>query len=257
MGGLTPQLNVNYRYENEDKLFAFDSTSDTITIKHQVDNPTTKEPSVEFYQPQQGSLELLIDDGSGRRIYHAETIWHLYFNYPDICRRRLDPLLSGLRNGPPLSESVKQVEKAMIQRSKLDRSSPVDRWRVLVEQLGADSFAVRRAADTELRESGQAAIAFLLSYDMKDLEPEQQMRVRRIIRSLEPGDEEDSADRAAAYLFSQPTAWLSLLGSENKESRTIAKAELEKLLEHSVNFDPSASKEKREEQIDIIKSTLP
>jgi len=256
MGGLTQQLSVIYRYENGDKVFTFVSSNDTLLVTRQAENPTDKDPTVEFHQPKQGQPELRIADGESRKTYRAETIWHLYFDYPEVCQQQLDPLLAGLRSGPPLSETVKLVEKALVQRSKLDRSSPVDRWRVLVEQLGSDSFAVRRAADAELRESGQAAIAFLLSYEMRDLDPEQQMRVRRIIRSLQPGEEEDSPDRAAAYLFSQPTAWVSLLGSDNLESRTVAKEELERLLERTVDFDPSATEEERAEQINVIRSTL-
>ena len=62
----------------------------------------------------------------------------------------------------------------------------------LIERLGAESFADRKAAERSLEAAGDAALPQLRDAAEKDEDPEVRWRARRLVRSLEGGDESGS-----------------------------------------------------------------
>jgi hypothetical protein len=89
----------------------------------------------------------------------------------------------------------------------------------------------------------------LRSLERSTLDAEQAFRMRRIIRTLATDVEEDTSERVAAALSSDPRVWYALLERDNVTVRRTASQRLGKLLEAEIEFDPAGTPEERAKQL--------
>jgi hypothetical protein len=180
----------------------------------------------------------------------------LYLAEPAVCRDHLLPLLELLRPDWRLAETADRIVDVLMQGSTLDAPLPWRQWRRWVAELGADEFAVRRAANRQLRAAGPAIRSFLESYDTRRLDAEQRHRVRSILRVLASRSDNTSPEAIASWLSTDPRVWLAMLSDENPGQRQIAKDRLERLLEQPIEFDAAADAAARQGQIEAIKEQI-
>jgi hypothetical protein len=209
----------------------------------------TPGPRVIFKQVPDGGVELEWQDGDERAVCRGPTLWHILLTKPQFCRRELAPLLKLVHPDWDLATEADAVEQAVLNAARQTRNDRSARWNELLDELASDAFSRRRAADRALRAAGLAVVPFLRGLDDARLEPEQRMRVRRIVASLTRFDDEDTPDRVALWLVGDPAIWLALAARDDEHLRRTAAAELEEILGRPINFDPTADADKRGEQL--------
>ncbi|MGD0900938.1 MAG: hypothetical protein ABR915_24155, partial [Thermoguttaceae bacterium] len=142
--------------------------------------------SVEFVQEPGEPVTLSVGPADHRQVHRAPTFWHLAIIQREACRQHVYPLLDALRPRWQVARTADLVESQLLKLAADDNKHERQQWAGLVEQLADDRFAKREAADRQLRAGGTAAIAYLRQLDFTRLDPEQQSRVRRILRSVVP-----------------------------------------------------------------------
>lgn len=212
--------------------------------------------SLEFIQ-QPGrnvTLEVTSDGQTERR--DAPTLWHLWLADPELCRKNLEPLLKILAPGWKLDADAEQITRLLLAGAE-DSAPRSQEWDALVAQLGDPQYARREAADRQLREAGQAALPYLTMLDPRELDAEQRFRIRRIVSRLQTDTQEDTPERAAAWLRADPRIWLALARRPELETRATAGRQLQALLGADVVFDAAADPPTREAQLLKIAERLP
>jgi hypothetical protein len=205
-------------------------------------------PSIRYRQPARGSVTLSID-GSPPRELSAPSLWHLLLTERELCREHLVPLLESLRPDWRLVQQAADVEDALF---ALARASDVrgdeKRWRELVVQLASDDFRARQSADLQLRQAGQAAIAFLRGLDQKELSAEQRRRIDGICQAY-ADSRADVPMRVAQWLVSDRELWIRLLTHPQEEQRAAAADHLSRLVGRPIAFDPRSDERTRQLQV--------
>ena len=197
-----------------------------------------------------GEPVLLTVGPAGRQqAYRAATLWHLAVTEPEVCRRHVYPVLETMRPQWQLARKAAQVETLLVKHAAEDRQAERQQWADLVAELAGDQPAKREAAERRLRAGGTAALAYLGQLDLADLEAEQQLRIRRILRSAPrhktdrspPGQKTDDApEQVARLLADDPSIWLALLGRPDPAVRRAAAKRLGTLLGEPLQIDPAA-----------------
>ena len=182
------------------------------------------------------------------RHYTGASLWHLWLAEPEVCRQHLLPLLEALRPDWRLKERVAQIEEELLKAAAAGQLPDRQGWTALVAQLSDDRFSKREAADRELRALGPIVVPFLERLDLARLEPEQQLRVRRILTGMRRDMEEDPPQQVAAWLTADAGVWLAMLDRPQESTRRAAKTQLARLLGTIVQFDPAAPPEVRRRQ---------
>ena len=118
----------------------------------------------------------------------------------------------------------------------------------LVEQLNHDEFKRRQAADRELRNLGPGVGPLLVAIPPAKLSTEQRERIQAILDGL-AGPANDTPERIAVWLATEPRVWIELLGDDDVERRETAVAQLSRLTGRSIDFDPRASEATRRDQL--------
>ena len=266
-GGETESLSLSSNGNHRVSL-TFDRTSageklhvevfggERITIsRHPVKGKEAHATVVDFRQPDEGALTLsVVQDGIAREI-KGETLWHLLLADPALCRRHLLPLLEMFRPDWRLSETAAAIESQTLLTAEAYRPENLQRWAGWVDELASDRFAVRQAADRQLRAAGMAAIPYLESLDRKKLDFEQWSRIRQIVEAH--GDEEEDTPAAAARrLMGDRSLWLTFLSRPDETIRRIAANQLGFLLRAPIAFDPAAPEATRREQIATLRRRI-
>jgi len=216
----------------------------------------SSEAAVEFQQPSQGMMSLAVGSGPKRQVYRASSLWHLLMGNREVCRQHLVPLAQMINADWDLAAVSEDVEQALVARAGSLSATDRSRWEALVRQLGSDQFSQRQAADRELRAFGRVVLGFLERLDPEQLDAEQELRVRRIVLSLSPGDREGSPEQIAAWLAGDPRIWVELLAREEEATRRTAVEQLRLLLDRPVAFDPGADAETRQAQRERLRAEL-
>jgi len=212
--------------------------------------------TVDFLQEPGHPLVLSLGTDSTKRIFQAESLWLLWFTEREKCTRHLLPFLNLLREDWQILETIEEVEAELLRMASSEASYDETHWARLVEQLADRRFAVREAADRQLREAGQPVVLFLEGLDPGRLDAEQRFRIHRILEALSSGSGDDSVRRVASRLAVEPTVWLTLLGREEEATRRLACERLGGLLGESIDFDPAAEEAVRAKQIEKIRQRL-
>ncbi len=210
-----------------------------------------------FEQTRGNPLKLTVGEGTERRTFRASSVWHLMLVAPDAFGNELVPLLQILRPNWDLASVSAEIEHALIHQAALSRVNQQEHWSKLVGDLANDKFAVREAADRQLREAGPAVLPLLRRLGSKGLDAEQRFRIRRIVNALAAAESVDTVDSVVAWLASDPTTWLALLNRNDESIRSHAAQQLQLLLGHPIEFNPTADESSRQAQIERLRSAIP
>jgi hypothetical protein len=197
---------------------------------------------VRLFQPRRGPIELTVGRGVDSRQIRADSFWHLMLGHREMCDLHLLPVLSSLRTDWELGEKADEIEHDLISRAAQGKLPDTRRWQALVRQMGRGTFHERRAAERELRQCGQAAVAYLTSLDPRDLDSEQRERIRRIVGRL-VAHTDDSPHRVAVWLIGDEKVWLTIQSREDAVARCVATAHLARLRGKPVEFGPNSESE--------------
>ena len=220
---------------------------DDITIRHEDDEGDV----MLFRQPAQGPLTLVVD----RATFRGPTIWHLLLDHPEICERHLLPALSLMRPHWQLVHRAEQVREALFEWAQCGHLPQRAELSKLVAQLGDASFARRQAAARELRAIGQPVLSYLEELDASRLDAEQRVRIAQLRETLAPHTA-DTPQRVGAWLVHSKVVWLILMEDAEPTRRHLASAQLAKLLDAPVAFNPEASQSDRQEAIARLRSQM-
>lgn len=222
-------------------------------------SPEGSEPVVplSFEQTRGNQLKFTLGAGTKERTIRVSSIWHLMLAEPDAFDNELVPLLQVLRPNWDLASLSDEIEHALLHQATLNRVNQQEHWSRLVNDLANDKFAIREAADRQLREAGPAVLPLLRRLDPKGLDAEQRFRTRRIVNALSAAESVDTADSVVAWLASDPATWLALLKRENESLRSSAAKQLQLLLGHPIDFDPAAEESIRQAQIERLRISIP
>ncbi|MBN2295436.1 MAG: hypothetical protein JXM70_23595 [Pirellulales bacterium] len=188
------------------------------------------------------------------RVIQATTIWQLLIGHRNDCRSYLLPVLYKLRPGWNLLATADQVEEQLLRLAEENPSPQYARWQKLIEQLGHSSYSRREAADRELRAAGRRVLSFLGKLDKDKLDTEQRFRISRIIRSFDLI--EQSPSEIAEEMRDDPLIWLAVATDDRETARHAARSALQRLLKRPIDFDPTASAEIRETQLEKIEQSI-
>jgi hypothetical protein len=164
-------------------------------------------------------------------------------------------VLEKLRPGWQLQETAVELEAALVAAAASGQTPDRQSWAKLVDQLGSERFAERRAAERQLRAAGPAVVAYLQSINIDRFDAERRERIERLLESLST-TADDVPQRIAMWLVDDPTIWLAILASNEVEHRRTAHAQLEKLLAAKVAFDPQADVTTRQSQVDSLRRRI-
>lgn len=212
--------------------------------------------SVMFDQHSGRGVSLQIEKDDEHVEHRADSIWHLFVARPEVAREHVAPILQILRPGWPLSEQAREVEQHLYALSRAYEAPNRELLAKLVEQLGDETFGRRQDADRRLREIGTGVVPYLRNLDMRQLDAEQQFRVRRIVTTFADSDREDVPVHVARRLVSDPNIWLALLERESLPEREAARNQLCRLMGEKLQFDPAADAETRDRQLAALRSQI-
>jgi hypothetical protein len=121
----------------------------------------------------------------------------------------------------------------------------------LLAKLDADDAGVRTGAASSLQAMGQPAAIVLQRLDRSRLSPEQRSQVDNILAELAPLPSDE-----AAALAKDPQFLVEILGASDPALRAAALAQLQAALGHAVSFDLTATNEKRQQTLALLRSQL-
>ena len=212
--------------------------------------------TAQYVQPSSGPVTLTVGSGSAAQVFQAASLWHLWIEQPAACRQHLAPMLDYLRGDWGLPAKEVEVEQELLRTADAAYRLERQRWATLLGQLADDRFAVREAADRQLRAAGLAVIPYLQGCEPMRLDSEQRFRIRRIVSALSRDNEDDSAVQTASWLSTDAQVWLSLLSRSALFTRQVAAGQLAVLLGGPIAFDPAAAEGVRKEQIEKLRQRL-
>lgn len=246
----TPSLEYQWETEAERVQLSWNSAG-KLRLARTVGDKTTV-----YNQEKSGPASLVLESADGTsKVYQANHLWLLWLNEPDVCKESLAPALTTLRADWNPDACLQQAIAEMDGYSEETLAGRREEWSKWVMDLADASFAHRRRADRALRNNGISAWSWLARTNRSQLDPEQNERVSGILNDLKAtGD--DTPQRLAAWLAEDQDAWLALMRGERLESRQRAKAQLERLLGRTVEFDPAGDPNARSRQIDAIRSLI-
>lgn len=207
--------------------------------------------AIEFVQEPNKPLVFILGADSAQRTFRAESLWHLIFAHQE-CREHLVPYLRLLLRDWNVMTAAEALKTNLLRLAV--EGAPADRkcWDEWVAQLAADEYSKREAADRRLRAAGQTILVYLRRLDPDKLDAEQRFRIRRIIVALSL-DENESVELTALRLFDDPMIWLALLADDKESVRRVAAKRLAVLLGRPIQFDPSATPQQRQKQIEPLR----
>jgi hypothetical protein len=254
-----PNLTLDYeRTTKQEKLVVQMSSTGHATVRRTPEGASSTTIPFEYRQQPGEPLRWTIGPPGAERKFEGPSLWHLALLDPELCKKHLFPALQILKSEWNLEKMTADLEAALLKIAGGSENPDAQKWAALVRQLGDERFAVREAADRQLREAGRSIVMFLERLDRNRLDPEQDYRIRRILQSLSSGQgADDSTERAAAWLSGDPEIWWALMRRDAESTRRIAAKRLESLLGHAMDFDPAAPPDVRAKQLEQLRSLLP
>ncbi|ADB16872.1 hypothetical protein Psta_2201 [Pirellula staleyi DSM 6068] len=206
------------------------------------------EPLLLYRQETSGKVELVVRESGEKQVYTAPSFWHLLLSHEEVATEQLIPLLEAMRPHWQLAEQVRKLRRHMVSMAGSSELAAREQWLLWVKDLASNDFPTRQLADRKLRSAGQAVISVLSRIPSGELDAEQRRRIRTIISDLRD-QAHDTPERVASWMIDDPTAWISLLDSDQTLERRHASEQLTLLLGEVVSFDPLAPRNVRDQQI--------
>jgi hypothetical protein len=209
---------------------------------------------IEVTQTPGGMLTLLCSGPEGKRQEcRGTTIWHLFIMHPQESRP-LAALLDDVRPQWQSSKMTAAIEAELL-KAAAGKNPEREKWAALVGQLGDDQFMKREAADRKLR-AEPAAFGYLQRLDINQLDAEQRLRLRRILKLSERQKADDTAEQVAAWLLEDPMIWLALLSRSDATVRKVAAKQLASILGELIPVDPAADPAAQYKQRDQLRARI-
>jgi hypothetical protein len=190
------------------------------------------------------------------RVLQAPTVWHLLIIHSGDCRQQFLPELESLRSDWHVARTVQAAEDELVKMAAVSRKADRKQWEAWVNQLGDPIYMKRDHADRNLREVGPAVLGYLNRLNMNQLDAEQKSRLRGIIRELTTASGEDTPERVASMLVSDPLVWLALLARPEESTRQAAVQQLSVLLNVPINVDPKAQPDSQAKARDELRAQI-
>ncbi|MBI2826082.1 MAG: hypothetical protein HYX69_15465 [Planctomycetia bacterium] len=249
----TGQPTVSYERVTPREHFSYVIMAGDHVVIRQIPRSSADQPTVAFFQQTDGPVTLTVTSGDDTEIYQGTNLWQLLLIEPDACRRHLLPLVETMRPGWLLARQADAIEELLCQGGRVRSDGDRRKWQQAVVLLGSSRYSDRERAEEQLAAAGQRVLSFLQGQDRRQLDAEQWFRMRRIIRQLSGGGEEDTPDRVAFWLADDPRAWFAILSRASVSKRRTATEKLGQLLEVTLPFDPDAPADEREAQLERLK----
>lgn len=210
---------------------------------------------VEFVQLPGQPISFIVEMDGSRRSYQSQSIWQLMLEAPRDCQEHLLPLLDLMRPGWNLRTQTLTIEQLLLRTALKNKQHDYKQWERWVDQLGNPQFSQRQAAERRLVDAGPATRSFLMRFDRRKLDAEQRWRIRRVLDAI--GElQEDTSERTADDLLTEPAVWLALFDRDDLGTRRTAAKQLRLLLGSETDVDPQGSPETRKGQAAKIRELL-
>lgn len=251
------EITLNYRFTTPQAQFTIDVVqANQLTMRWQPDAADQPAP-LELNQPASGPLMLRVGPEGQRQEWRGSTLWHLMIAAPQVARERVIPMIEAIRPDWRLADQLGAVEDALERTGRTARRIDRSAILALIAQLGSPRYGERLAAERQLRQRGVELVPVLRSLDSAQLDREQEFRLRQIAESIMGIDEEDTPERVATWLAGDPWIWYHLLARDDLELRSVAKDQLERLLETPIDFDPGADAATRDAKWQALRQRMP
>ena len=248
---------AHYDYTSPELNITFDVAESRLAFRV-VPRGKPKREELEFIQSMAEPVVLKIGPAGQARAVEAASLWHLLILEPE-AGKQLVAWLQVLRIPSATVDLAKMLEEAqavLVHKATSVKSLDRQRLDVLVTQLGASQFALREAADRELRAMGAVLLPYWERIDLARLDVEQQYRVRRILASLANTQSNDTAEWIAMRFQEDALVWLALLSRSDESVRRVAASRLQAILNRPIAVDPAADEAVRKRQIDALQAEL-
>lgn len=215
---------------------------------------------IRFDQQPGEDVRLIVRDKGRETILHAPSVWHLWLRDSQTCSRYLQPCLAVLRPHWQLSKQITELEEQLFAfRGPYflpDRDSPFEvNYETWLKQMSDDRYAVRQAAYVRFLQAGIAAKPFLDHLDLRRLDGEQRMRVRKLRKSM-VFRSEDTVSRVASWLRDDRWVWFAYLNDRHPSKRRLAYSHLKRICGDSLRYDPEAEADLRESQLTVLQQRV-
>ncbi len=185
--------------------------------------------------------------------YRAPSLWHLAIIHRDVCESHLAEVLQLVCPDWDFVGQTDKIRDTLLQPSPAKPTTSLAEVRLLVRQLAERDFRVRQRADRELQSRGQQLLCLLNELDQDELDAEQRLRLCEIRRSI-MGDAADTPLRVSQWMANDKRIWIPLMGDDNSTCRMLARAQLARIFERAVPFDPHAEPRVRAEQLASLRN---
>lgn len=150
-------------------------------------------------QPSHGSINISLEHGGTKQAHSTMSVWHLRFEQPEFCQTHIFPLLLKVEPNWNLDLIASETEQRLQETLQLEPQITRRRTEELLHEFTSNNASTRDKAHRELRQHGLAILPQLMSLEWQSMEPEQRLRIERLIRTMRP-IADDTPNRLAAWL---------------------------------------------------------
>ncbi len=247
---------MHYKLTSPERRVTIDAWQHELTITREQLDAGTVVVSARFEQRPAESLSLEVQQGDVTKRLTGDTVWQLWLADTPLCREHLAPSCKLLGIETPWTQFTQALEARLFHLADAGQAHDQTVWRLWLAELNDDRYAVREAADRQLRASGAALMPFLRRVDFSQLDAEQRYRLRRIMAGLQVEVTVDTVESTAEWLADDPRVWVELLNRDDLPRRETAARQVARLLESPIEFDAAANADVRHEQFVMLRERV-
>lgn len=240
---------MHYELTTATRRVKIDAWREELTMVREVLREGKVTATTRFEQRPGAPLRLEVIEGDASQTIEGDTVWHLWLTDAHLCAENLLPLCEMIGLEVPWTQFTQALESRLVSLADSGESHDQTAWRTWLDELSSPHFAVREAADRQLRSAGTSLLPFVRRLDLALLDAEQRFRLRRIMHDLQSDIAADTVDSTADLLLDDPRVWVELLDQEDATERTAVAAQLQRTLQAEIEYDAAGSAEVRREQV--------
>ena len=189
--------------------------------------------------------------------YQVKNFWELFILIPDNCKKDFFELLKNYSPKVFTTEqnTIQRIYSA-ISKSEQFSSDNHQEYQKLIDDLSSDVYMKRVAAMNKIQNEGVNFLSFVQKLDLKQLDPEAQVRLADILSNDSFVSDTDNVEDMAVLFANSLYANIPLLESDNQSFNTIAQERLKAKLGDAFKFDKSAPDDVRAAQIQELKTLV-
>lgn len=155
--------------------------------------------SIVWDQPSHGIISIVVREGDKRTSLKSLSLWHIWFERPEICKEHLFPMLSKVESNWNLELIALETDTRLKEALAISPIVSEKKVRDLLQDFNANDSVIRDRAHRELRYLGLAALTPMMVTNLEPLGPEQSRRIQRLIQTMRPNTD-DTPNRLASWL---------------------------------------------------------